>query len=330
VGDFLRGFVFVLCQLLLLGLVLSPLLLLKRDANPPARIPMSVKTFMFGVAVGAIIMTAGIDISSLSRQHDTANRGLTPSSSPGGSPVAANREMTPEPATRKLTRDVLQGKPVVIRFDPEACTAFNLGTIECGTDYQGQYDASVNSWTVTGFHKGEGTVRTFVSTNTDRGAGNVSVWGMLSRFGDDGTIHYLNEVVGTIRLQTNAAPTIPPVVAQTATDRAPPRPGGPMLTTEVLLGKPVLIRFDAHACVKFNLGTIECESNYRGQYEAAHNGWTVSGFHKGENGVRTFTSTNADQLPGSLSVWGMINRFDDDGIVYYRNEKVGTIRLQPG
>ena len=138
-GDLFGAFAFVLCQVLLLGLLFSPLLLRKRDAAGRARIPMAAKTFVLGVAVGATIMTAGIEGVSLSRGNHLTRLNHTPSGSSTTSPVASNHET---------------GGSVVIRFDPEVCLAFNLGTLQCGSDYEGRYDVAANRWIVTGFYKG--------------------------------------------------------------------------------------------------------------------------------------------------------------------------------
>jgi hypothetical protein len=51
----------------------------------------------------------------------------------------------------KLTKAVFAGTPVVIRFDPTACQTFKFGTIQCGRDFHGRYNADTNRWTVTGF-----------------------------------------------------------------------------------------------------------------------------------------------------------------------------------
>ena len=51
----------------------------------------------------------------------------------------------------KLTKAVFDGTPVVIRFDPTACQTFKFGTIQCGRDFHGRYNADTNRWTVTRF-----------------------------------------------------------------------------------------------------------------------------------------------------------------------------------
>src|SRR5262249_39136457 len=107
----------------------------------------------------------------------------------------------------------------------------------------------------------------------------------------------------------------------------PPR-SVPTLTSEAMLGKPIIVRFDAEACKKFNLGTINCGADFWAEDNGRDNPWAGTGVYKAENAVKTVASTNADRVPGSLSVWGMISRFDDDGNVFYLNQKVGRIELQ--
>jgi hypothetical protein len=51
----------------------------------------------------------------------------------------------------KLTKAVFAGTPVGIRFDPTACQTFKFGTIQCGRDFHGRYNADTNRWTVTRF-----------------------------------------------------------------------------------------------------------------------------------------------------------------------------------
>jgi hypothetical protein len=87
-----------------------------------------------------------------------------------------------------------------------------------------------------------------------------------------------------------------------------------------------VIRFDAHAYEELNLGTIAYETDYRGSYDPAANHWTVTGFNKGDQNIVSFGATNADPTPGSLSVWGMVGRFDEAGTITYLDRPVGKLR----
>jgi hypothetical protein len=94
-----------------------------------------------------------------------------------------------------LSQRVLQGEEVIIRF--EGCT--QLGTIECGSDYRGRYEAGANRWTVTGFNLGDQAVRTVEAENAERRPGSLSVWGLLATYDEGGHLYYLGKRIGTFR-----------------------------------------------------------------------------------------------------------------------------------
>lgn len=196
--DLMRGFVFVLCQLLVLGFLFA-LILLRKPGIAARTVPMIVIAFSFGLSVGVTILAAGIEIGRRNLLDGTMSSSAIPSSTE-----------TARASPRELTRGVMLGKPVVIRFDREACQAFDLGSIECGSDYQGAYDAATNRWTITGVAHYDGVVHTYDRTDGGTTPGSLNLWGMLSRFGDDGVIFYFGEPVGTIRLanEPTAAPAV--------------------------------------------------------------------------------------------------------------------------
>ena len=92
-------------------------------------------------------------------------------------------------------------------------------------------------------------------------------------------------------------------------------------------GRPLIVHFDEGACLRWNLGTIECGVDYRARYQPAARRWVVTGYNRGEKGVITASADSADGA-GWLSVWGAGFRFDKSGIVYREGERAGTIRMQ--
>ena len=181
-ADVLRSFIFVVCELILAGLLFSPFFLRTQNASPNRRKRLAI--FLLGIAASIIIITAIANVVSMTARRDrVATLG----------------------ATSMLTQQILRGKQVVIRFDKEACILFELGKIECESDYHGKYDPAAKRWTVSGFRKGIPAVGTFgVNTRAEEMAGRLNVWGMLSRFDDDGIIYYFNERAGTIQLNSDA------------------------------------------------------------------------------------------------------------------------------
>jgi hypothetical protein len=179
--DLMQSFVFVACELLLLGLLFSPVLFIQRDTTARSRILKVVAILFFGIAAGVTTISAGVQIASLTRDNPHASDQV--------------------PVNPKLTTEVLHGKPVLIQFDLDACIIFNLGSIECGSDYRGKYDAKANRWTVTGRVNETKTVRSYTSSNSEPTSGSLSVWGMLSSFDDDGNIFHHKERIGTLRLE---------------------------------------------------------------------------------------------------------------------------------
>jgi hypothetical protein len=139
--------------------------------------------------------------------------------------------------------------------------------------------------------------------------------------------------VAAFRVVAQGGPTVSPPSAErpsaqpTSPAASPPSTmSGPTLLQQAFRGQEITIRFDPQACTTFNLGTIQCGSEYKGRYAADTNRWTVSGFHLGDQQVRTVATENAERKPGSVSVWGLIATFDDKGDLYYLGQRVGTVR----
>jgi|GEM_PF-4565057 hypothetical protein len=169
--DLVKSVIFVLCQLTLLGLLLSPMLL----AGTHGAAPRGGWRIVLGKLLAAIlVITAALDIFKAEYQVDYAR-------------------------TTPLEAAVLAGKQIVVRFDPDTCVVLDLGNITCGADYHGQYDSHKNRWTLSGPDSKTGALITASSRSEPR-PGSLSFWGMLSRFEEDGKIIYLGQAIGHLRL----------------------------------------------------------------------------------------------------------------------------------
>lgn len=174
--DLINSVIFVFCQLCLLGLVLSPLLLSgKREATRKHGWRGSLCALLAAI----LLITAAVDIFKAEYYVDYAR--INP-----------------------LYADVLAGKEIVIRLYPETCAVFDLGTIACGADYHGRYERDKNRWTISGPNSKTGALITATSTSGELMPGRLSFWGMLSRFETDGTIFYLGQGIGYLRLAKKA------------------------------------------------------------------------------------------------------------------------------
>lgn len=103
--------------------------------------------------------------------------------------------------------------------------------------------------------------------------------------------------------------------------------GTPGLVDKAFAGQPITVRFDPQACTDFDLGTIQCGSDYTARYGAEANRWTVTGYSLGTRAPASVVSENASGKPGQIGIWGLIARFDDTGDLYFSNEKVGRVAL---
>lgn len=309
-GDFLRSGIFLACQLLLLVFVLSPFLFAGR-----AGARRIARRAVLPAAAAILFATAAVDIVIGARAFRAG-------------------------AGHGLVSEAFAGKPIVLRFYPETCLLMNLGTIACDTDYHARYERRENRWTVTGYNRADMKIITAAAANADPFPGHLSLWGSLARLDESGALIIADQQVGTVRPMTERDqplapnPSQPPAsspadrsppVAQAALEGGSPKPRG--LLGAVFEGKPVVIRFAARTCEEFNLGTIACEEDYRGSYDRSANRWTVTGYHKGDRKVVTFDAVNAEPGPGSISVWGMLSRFDEAGTMTYLGRPVGKLRL---
>lgn len=168
--DLVTSAIFVLCQLCLLGLVLSSLLL---SGKSQAMQKNGWRGILCVLLPAIVVVTAAVDIFKAEYQVDYAK-------------------------IRPLDAEVLAGREIVIRLYPETCAVFDLGSITCGVDYHGRYKRRENRWVIAGPDSKSGALLTGSSTNGE--PGGLSFWGMLSRFEADGTIFYLGQAIGHLRL----------------------------------------------------------------------------------------------------------------------------------
>ncbi|MBR1245280.1 hypothetical protein JQ620_34915 [Bradyrhizobium sp. AUGA SZCCT0274] len=174
--DLVKSLIFILCQLSLLALVVSPLLLERPGQAPRSR---QMRSLCYGLPAAILIISAAVNIFKATFPGDQAKLAT-------------------------LGVQVHAGKEVLIRFDPETCALYDLGSIACGSDYHGRYDRGRGRWTVSGLDRSTGSIITGSATNAGSSLGSLSLWGMLSRFEDDGTIVYLGQGVGRLRLAPKA------------------------------------------------------------------------------------------------------------------------------
>jgi hypothetical protein len=102
------------------------------------------------------------------------------------------------------------------------------------------------------------------------------------------------------------------------------------LTVVARKGTPMVVRLDEDACFKFDFGSISCATDYAAVYDPRQNRWTVTGYSALSQKVATGSATNSEARPGSLSIWGALFQFDDEGTVFRLDQKIGAIRLQDG
>jgi hypothetical protein len=190
--DLVLSFVFLCCQLLLLGFVFGLVFLPKPHSAKPIRISISAKMVLMGVTTLIVITTALIHILSFQFRGAEASRAASTSAG------AADADQL----GISVTAEAWKGRPMIVRFEEDACLKFEFGTISCETDYVALYDASRNRWTVTGYSSLEKKVITATTTNGDRRPGSLSIWGALSEFNDSGLVRRFEEVVGEIRIQS--------------------------------------------------------------------------------------------------------------------------------
>jgi hypothetical protein len=174
--DLITSVIFVLCQLFLLGLVLSPLLL---SGGRQATRKNGWRGILFAPLAAILLVTAAIDIFKAEYQVDYAR--ISP-----------------------LHAEVFAGKEIVIRLYPETCAVFDFGSIACGADYHGRYERAKNRWIISGPDNKTGALITATSTNGELMPGGLSFWGVLSRFEADGTIFHLGQGIGHLRLAKDA------------------------------------------------------------------------------------------------------------------------------
>jgi hypothetical protein len=106
------------------------------------------------------------------------------------------------PAAPTMGELAFEGKVIELLIDKWACDSMDLGTIACGSPYRATFDRKLHRWTVTGYSRGERKDITAESDNADPKPGEISIWGLLATFDDDGVLYYSGRRVGMVRLGT--------------------------------------------------------------------------------------------------------------------------------
>ena len=105
-----------------------------------------------------------------------------------------------------LTGLVRAGAEVEIRLNPKVCPQLVLGELSCEAPYVGRHDPVTNMWMLTGRSKGSAALATNALKNAPDEPGNISIWGVLAKFTNAGTLIIQGKEAGTVRLVQKSAP----------------------------------------------------------------------------------------------------------------------------
>jgi hypothetical protein len=88
------------------------------------------------------------------------------------------------------------------------------------------------------------------------------------------------------------------------------------------------IQLDANVCRAGLVGVLRCDVTYKGHYAKANNSWKVIGPTQVSNQAITASYENAPNQLGSISIFGLIAQFDQDGkLSLTAVDNAGTIAL---
>lgn len=102
---------------------------------------------------------------------------------------------------------------------------------------------------------------------------------------------------------------------------------GRSIRDEAWRGAPLRINFLAKACQQKNLFDLVCNSRYDAQYNAGSNAWKITGYAKSVGKTLTNEFKNAPAEKGSISIWGILGKFDEAGKLSIDGVAVGTISI---
>jgi hypothetical protein len=105
-----------------------------------------------------------------------------------------------------LTGLARAGAEVEIRLNPKVCSQLVLGELSCEAPYVGRHDPVTNMWTLTGRSKDSATLTTNALKNAPDEFGSVSIWGVLGKFTNAGSLIIQGKEAGTVRLVQKSAP----------------------------------------------------------------------------------------------------------------------------
>jgi hypothetical protein len=100
------------------------------------------------------------------------------------------------------------------------------------------------------------------------------------------------------------------------------------LTESAYAGDGLEIRLSPDACAGPLARTeLNCEYAYFGHHFSLKNVWWFTGRKRGAATPENNEATNAPDEHGTLSLWGIVAKFDDAGHLSYGGKEIGTVQL---
>lgn len=99
----------------------------------------------------------------------------------------------PPPAVKTLATSILTGNPCVVRL------TVGIGTLVPNTDYTLRYTESGNRFAATGRHRRTNRSETHTYSNASLNRHEITVWGAIMTFSEDGRLQYKGRDAGAIR-----------------------------------------------------------------------------------------------------------------------------------
>jgi hypothetical protein len=100
------------------------------------------------------------------------------------------------------------------------------------------------------------------------------------------------------------------------------------LVEEARRGAWLDIQLDARVCLAKLVGVLRCDVSYKGRYTRETNAWLVRGQVVESDQVTSASYDNAPNQAGSISIFGLVAQFDQNGKLSLRGvENAGTVAL---
>ena len=98
-----------------------------------------------------------------------------------------------------LLSQIQRGAAVTVKLYPDACDFLEIGQLSCTAVYAGYYNRRKNAWVMTGeLDSPKGHIVTGTFKNAPDQPGNISLWGILGTFDNDGNLILHGRVRGSI------------------------------------------------------------------------------------------------------------------------------------